>query len=200
MKTGKKILCSLLIAAVLLALGGCAGSQAQLGQWEDNVFTNDWFEITVTIPDGYQVLGADEIQNILGAGQEAIINDGLMTAEELDEAEGNTIYDFYVFDPTETSSLALGYEKLPASVSEEEYLDSVKINLESLQSLEYELGQTETVTLGKHEYMKMTASLNGGAVSQEYYVNRKDGYMGFLIVTCNPETQNEIQEIIGNIE
>ena len=189
-----------LMLLILACLGGCGNSKIEMGQWEDNVFTNDWYDIKVTIPDGYQVLGTEEVEELLGAGQKVIVNDGLVTEEEIKKTEGNTIYDFYVFDANGTSSLALGYEKLPSSYSEEKYLEIVKSNLESLDTISYEIGEFEKATIGKHEYMKLSASLYGGMVSQEYYVHRQGGYMGFLIVTYNEETKAEIQEIVKMIE
>ena len=199
-KYGKyAVVCLLFI--LLFALGGCSGKKSmEMGQWTDNVFANSWFDIKVTIPDGYQVLDADEIQSLLGAGQKVIVNDGVMTEDQIEKSEGNTIYDFYVYDSTGTSSLALGYEKLSSSVKEETYLKIVKENLESLNTLNYEIGDFETVTVGKHEYLRMAASLNGGAVIQEYYVHRNGGYMGFLIVTYNESTKEEIQSVVQQIQ
>jgi len=97
----KKITTSLLVLIIIFSFAGCrtiSNDQAtkekiiNLGKTEDNVYTNDFFNMTVKIPDKWVVATDEEKMEVIKKGKEVISGDDKSKDEALNLSELRTVY------------------------------------------------------------------------------------------------------------
>lgn len=186
----KRILSFILCAVMLFSLCSCGKREVnyakapenvavQRGAWEGNVFLGDFSDISFTLPDGWEVVSDEDIQNAIN------ITDGLT-------------YDMMCQNNATGSNVAIIYEELlktvgSKTITEEEYLSTVSDNLTSLG---FYVSEAEKKTLGKHEFYVVSAHGEGGelTVDQYSFVRKQNGYMISVIITAtNGESLEEIE-------
>ncbi len=181
---------------------GSAEEGFSLGSWDGLTFTNNWLGISLTFPEGSSIGTEEEIRELVGTGQEVMVNSGNYTEEELESTEGESIYDFLVTLPDGGSNLQLMYTYLGEIDLEDIadlYMEEIKSQLLALDSMEYELLDEEDVELGGQTFKKMSLTAMGGVMYQDYYCIAKDGYVANLIGSYIGDSQDVMDEIIDGI-
>ncbi|MBQ5951999.1 MAG: hypothetical protein IJL66_07630 [Lachnospiraceae bacterium] len=195
-----------LLLALLLIAAGCSSKPKEaekkpfgLGSWEGTTFVNEWFDLKLTVPEKSQILTKEQIAQVNGAGQDVLVEDGVLDEKDLEKLEGTTFYDFYVFNEDSTVSMSLGYEKMPSGMTASAYLASIKNQLKSLTSMQYEIGDTSKTELAGYTYHTLQASMYEGYVQQRYLVREQDGFAGFLILTYQNVKADEAEKLLENV-
>lgn len=172
-----------------------------LGMWDGLEFTNLWLDVAILFPEGSHVYTGEEMEGILGTGKEIFVNSGDSRDVEQRIDDILILYDFMVTLPDGRSSVQLSYDRLDLSgtgrqISAEEYLDEMSRQLSSIADMQYELDEIENVKLGNRDFAKLSGSLIGGAMYQEYYSACMGDYMAVLTASYLPESKDVVEELI----
>lgn len=176
----------------------------QTGTWDGLTFSNPWLGMTITFPEDSHVLSESEMQEILGAGQDILVNNGNFTEAQLKIADVTTVYDFMVALPDGQSNIQLAYENINITtmgrgISEADYLDVLSDQLTQIADMQYELGEKEEAEIAGQTFTKIHASVMGGVMYQDYYCIRKGGHMATMTISYLPDCQESVDEIIAGI-
>lgn len=173
----------------------------EAGVWADNVYTNASLGMTFTLPEGWEYGTAEDIAQIQSSGQEVTG----MTDEELEAAD--VVYDIYIYNPTTGSSIMMMAENLSdyGNITAEEYISSLSTQLQAYedQGISYELGETQTKTLGTTDFLLLEANAEyqGTSMYQCYGVTERYGQMITIIASgAAGDGAAECQGIIDSIQ
>ena len=208
----KKWIAFSLIMALLLGFAACGSVEEELdkvadavgeqlnrqisrGSVDGDVYTSDFSGLTFTKPGDWVYATNEEIAKTMNVGADALGDENayLETVAKL-----STVYDMMVADPATGSSVSVMYENLTLSgsvgMSEEDYIDAVRTQLEAVEGMDYSFDETTTmVVLSGQVYRCFTASVtySGIQMQQNYYVRAMDEYMNVVIVTLVGDTPAE---------
>ncbi len=176
----------------------------QTGAWDGLTFSNPWLGLKVTLPEDSYIYTEEDMQAVAGAGQEILINGGNYTDLDMKIADAVTVYDFMASLPDGQSSIQLAYENVRLTtrgqgISAAEYLEVVWQQLASIGDIECKLEGTEETELGGKTFAKISVSLMGGAIYQDYYSMCKGSHMAVFTVSYLPESKAVAEEMMEGI-
>lgn len=173
-------------------------TQFSMGKWEDNVYTNDFLGLKFNLPEGWKAASDEEIAEMMNVGKE-LLNDDQKALVELSEKSG--VYYMSVNDPSTGNNVIVLTEKTAVDVNTDYYINQLKTQLTSVNSIKYTIGETSKATVAGREYdtLTATASMYGYTTTQRYYVYKLDRYFVGIIVTSNTG-ESSIDEIMNNFE
>ena len=153
-----------------------------MGEWENNVYTNDFLGIKYNLPSGWKYSSDEEIAKLMNVGKE-LLNDDQKNLGEI--AELTSVYYVVANDPNTGNNIVIMSEKPLMEASTDYYINSLKTQLENLDSINYEIGETSKETIGSRQYDTLTVSTssNGVKLAQKYYIYKLDKYFVDIIVT-----------------
>ena len=191
--TNKLKIFYILIIVLISPLAVCqqaAKNGIQTGTWSNDgqVFTNEWANLRVTLPEGYRSLSPEEIQKVVGFGEEIIINTSGLNKQSYDLSKKRTVYDFIITSETGLPSFMLLYENIEiqsilSNLDEKGYLDEVKKNLEKIEIVKYTSIGTSTKKLAGDDWLVGSFSVNDRKIYQDYYLKKVDKAMIAFVVT-----------------
>jgi len=194
-----------------------------LGEINDDVYTNEYFNFKITLPTGWYSLSEEQRKSVHDAGAEIITQDDEVKKEYYDLSMQNSLSLFILYEknPVEATSynpsISMVAEKLPTLTqvfitSGEQYLESIKSQLSEVKEmngipLEYNFVSPENITLGNKDFsvLHIEASLNNGQliIFQDYYATKVDNYMlgivtSYLSGEQKYQLENSLQSITFN--
>ena len=191
----KKVLCAIMAAVMLFGLCACSlgesGPALSAGEWNGNVYTNEFASITYTEPSGWSHASEEELVQMLGESIEMTADDNAFV-EKI--AEMSNSYVLHSANADGTGNAQLLFENLAMtgnkSMETEAYLDLVTSSLETEYAgmgLEASLSEVETIQIGGCDYLavKITCNMEGTPILEQLYAVRKiDKYMASIILTA----------------
>ena len=197
----KKRLCTMInaILCITFLLVGCGAESAKTGVWDSNVFTNEWLNFKMTVPEDSRIMTKDEMSSAIGTLESTYINGG----DEENLSKYANIYDCMVILPDGMSSIQLIYENTAKTtagknIKAEEYLDILKEQLTTAGS-DYVLSDPTTKELAGRTFTFMSTTFSGGAAIQDYYLVKEGNYMATMLISYPSTYQSTIDEIISSI-
>lgn len=92
----KNLLTLMLIALIITFAVGCSSSkELTLGKIEGNIYSNDYFGITMNIPNDWEIQSEKYVQELMDVGKEIIADDNKSKEVVLNLAEQNLL-NFYM--------------------------------------------------------------------------------------------------------
>ena len=183
----------IIITAIIFSLAGCqqaVKNSMKTGTWSDDgrVFTNEWSNLCVTIPEGYRSLSPEEIQEVAGFGEDIMVNNGGMSKQSYNFSKMRTVYDFIITTETGIPNYILMYENIAlqsiiGNLDEEGYLNEVEKTLQKIDVLTYTNIGTSIKKLAGDDWLVGTFSLADGAAYQDYYLKKTGKIMIVFVVT-----------------
>ncbi len=195
----KKLLALVLTACMLLCLASCGAEKVQRGTIDGNVYKSEFSGITFTKPDSWVFASDEEIAETMNIGADMLDKNNFEKAV----AEAATTFDMMVTDPATNSNVNISYENLEVTNNEdktlEEYIDVALEQFKAQDIIEYEIGETEKVTLCGETYSRIitTASYNGVEMTQVYYMRKIDNIIVNVIVTAVNTELSEIESMFS---
>ncbi len=186
----KKLTALLLAFVLILSFAACGTEEADTpkefgrGVITGDVYESDYSGLRFTKPADWKYYTDDELAATMNISAEALGNSFLETAASL-----TTVYDMMVIDPNTGVNISVAYENLKLTANSdmtcEAYLEAMKTQLASLDTMQIEFSEPSTVTLCDEEYMRVigTTSLGEISVEQVYYFRNVNGYMNLVIAT-----------------
>ena len=208
----KKLLALVLCAALLLTCTGCSafmegfqeGLQGALqdaaneankeiarGTVDGNVYASEYSGLTFTKPDSWTYATDEEIADTMEVGADVIDADSF--AETLGQMA--TVYDMMVIDMESGSNVSIMYENLQltngGAMTAEAYADVLKGQFDELKEMNYTVSNTETVSLGGEDWLRMTTSVEYSDISmtQAYYLRASGTVMMAVVITVLGDTE-----------
>ena len=153
-----------------------------MGEWKDDVYTNDFLGLKFELPEGWSYSSKDEIASMMNVGVELLNDDQKQLAEV---ANLNSVYYLVATDSNTGSNLSVMSEKTLVNLTTDYYINALKTQLSALESINYTVTGTSKETVGGREYdvLSLNAEVNGVTLLQKYYVYKMDKYFVVLIAT-----------------
>ena len=164
------------------------------GKWENNVYKNDFANITFKLPSGWVYSSDKEIAELMNIDESTLSEDNLSKL-----AEQASLYDMVSNDPSTGASVMVMFEKSVLTVTTDFYMNNLKKGLEETDELNYTIGDVTTEKIAGEEYQVLTTSIPEYNMVQKYYIKPEGKYFVDIIVTYIEGSSN-IDDIISNFQ
>ena len=153
-----------------------------MGEWNNGVYENKFLGRKFKLPEGWTYSSDEEIAKIMNIGKE-LLNDDQKAAAEI--ANLTSVYYIMANNPNTGDNISITTEKPLMEVTTEYYLNELKSQLSSVESIKYEVGEVTKETVANTEFDVLTATgkSNGIEFTQKYYVRKMDKYFVDILVT-----------------
>lgn len=223
-KTIKCLLIFVLIGSVLFALTGCVGKKVSkeydkdkvveqkqdiiveqqpkvefsMGEWKDNVYTNDFLGLKFKLPEGWTYLSEEEIAQMMSVGTE-LLNDDQKVAAEI--AKLTSVYYMVARNEFTGNNVNIFSEKQFADITTKDYIDALKTQLLAVQAMNYEVKEISKEKVGNIQMDTLTTTgiESGIEFTQKHYIYKIDKYIVGIIAT-SLDGEKGINEIIECFE
>jgi hypothetical protein len=213
-KSRNGIFLTVLILSLALLLPACQAFEEavndrlkggiQTGVWSEDgkTFINEWSNILVTLPEGFRALSPEELQSVVGAGEDIIVNDGTLKQSDIDVSKLMSAYDFMVVTEEGLPNAMLMYDNigLQTQVKDEAgYFSNVTTQMEAIEQMGYASVGTSTKTLADEDWFVGTMSVADGMMYQDYYLKKADKIIIGFIVTYTDETKDIADTLVAAV-
>lgn len=159
---------------------------------------SEWLGIRYTCPEGMKMATEEELNEIMGLGQEVLSED--FTEAQLKYAELASVYEMMSSDELGTTNFMITVEKLPMELTAAQYIEIVEQQLSAVSAVTYEtVNNSEIVSIGGVDFTKLecVADYEGVVMHQDYYVTMKDNRAVAVVCTFIDETAETAQAAIN---
>lgn len=218
-KVLKSMLAIVLTASMLFILSGCGNKEEEkttndnektnveqenktvefsMGSWSDNVYSNDFLGLKFKLPNGWKYSSDEEIAEMMNLGTE-LLNDEQKAAAEISKL--NNAYYMVANDPNTGDNISIISEKPAMEVTTEFYINQLKTQLQNVNTINYEIGETskETVAGKECDTLTVDASMSGVKMTQRYYIYKVDKYV-VCIISTSTSGEEKINDMMKNFE
>ena len=172
--------------------------EVTFGEWDDNIYTNEFLGIKYTMPDGWSKYSDEEIAEVMN-----IAVDDLKKKDEIKKLLDQQRGVFYVMasdSSTGNNIILLSEKPLLKDASMSLYTNSLKQQLALNTNLIYTVEEPQEETINNFNYttMKATTSQNGVQIYQKYFIRKVDN--NFVSVIVSSTNDKQLDEIIKDFE
>lgn len=198
MKKNLFIAMFLVLVLALTAAQTAGNAGFSMGTWNKNVYKNDFLDIKFKLPDGWKKYGDEEMAELMNLGTD-LLNDNQKYITEL--AKLNLVYYFLVNNPSTGDAILVMSEKSALDYTLDYYLVATKTQLETLDKINYQVGEIRTEKVAGKEYGSFLAAVNMGGICkfQKYYVRKMDKYFVSIIATSG-NGEEAINDMMKNFK
>jgi len=204
-----------LFSLLLFALAGCKEAEKNFdyGKIEKGVYTNDYFDFNIPVPQNWDVRNDEQVQQLQKKGSGLISGNNKELEAKIDEADVNTIVLLTVFKNKEDTtavkfnpSFILLCENLQGSPDikkGKDYLDHAKYLMQQSKMPYQFTPEYFNEKVGNKEFDRMDAVLDGqmGGIQQSYYSIIDKGYaLSIIISFVDADQKIELKGIINKIK
>ena len=189
----KKKICKLFIWIFVLCwlflTSGCTPLKSNIvvGEWNDNIFTNAWSNVTFELPSDYKVQPDSEL--------------GFVPGQKTD---------FFLVRDDQTANISLIYVNLyygsQQELTAEEYLNIVKKQLAESKNKNYDFASDfESVVIAGEEYLVLRSTFSfkeastNGTYYQDGYARKFDDSIIFFLANYSDDAKNSVASFLSSI-
>jgi len=216
MKT-RNLLIVLVVLALIAAMAGCTPAKpVSTGSFNGPNYTNDFFNLSFTIPDGWAVATKEQMAQAFNVGAELITGTDTATGQKLDLAKQKALYLAFVSklpygDPSGFNSNInvlcenLGFTGSLLASTSKAYAELAMANIKSStkdSGMTYAFGDIAVKQMGGAEFAVFDATLtyNGMEIKQRVYCTLKNKYAILFSLTWMDDTDlASLQTIVDSI-
>jgi len=157
-------------------------AEISIGEWNGDVYTNDFLGLRYNLPTGWKYASNEEIAEMMSISTE-LLNDNQKAAMELGKL--TSVYYIYAQDTNTGNNVSVVTEKVIGNITMDDLIDGLKSELLSIETIEYEIGETSTEKIGNIEAKTLTVEVKTSGIEliQKYYFYEVDKYIVDIIVT-----------------
>ena len=152
------------------------GEEAAAGKYAKGTVTetgweSEFFGLRYTTPEGMSMSTEEELNDLMGLGQDDF------SELQLKYAELTSVYEMRSVADDQTTNVVVTVEKLMAKMDVSKYVEALEQGLSQVSAINYTLvSDTDTVKIGDGEYTKVSyeAESSGVSMFQDYYVRIVD--------------------------
>ncbi len=178
----KKTVLLLMLFVSAVAFAAAAPSDFSIGEWNGNVYSNDFLGISYELPDGWIKYSDEEIAAVMNLSLE-MLNDNQKALADL--AKLTVVFHMIVKNPETGDNISVLTEKVHLDVTSIYYLENLKAQLSALTAINYTIGELSKETIGGREYdvLTATASVSDKTLTLKYYCCKLGKY--FLSIVAS---------------
>ncbi len=178
----KKTVLLLMLFVSAVAFAAAAPSDFSIGEWNGNVYSNDFLGISYKLPDGWIKYSDEEIAAVMNLSLE-MLNDNQKALADL--AKLTVVFHMIVKNPETGDNISVLTEKVHLDVTSIYYLENLKAQLSALTAINYTIGELSKETIGGREYdvLTATASVSDKTLTLKYYCCKLGKY--FLSIVAS---------------
>jgi len=176
------------------------------GRLEADVYSNDFFDLSLELPKGWVVLSRDEIDAIMNLGKEVLESEDSTLVESLESSEVVSLMGIFKYPRdskvTVNPSMLISAESIHPSSGirdGQDYLEKSKaVLLET--GLAYDFEDVTTLKYDGQTYGFLKANIDMGEVviRQSFYALFREGYVVNIIMTYTTEDgMVELRSVLG---
>lgn len=173
------------------------GEEAAAGKYVKGTVTetgweSEFFGLRYTTPDGMTMSSEEELNELMGLGQEVLSDD--FSELQLKYAELTSVYEMMSVAEDQTTNVVITVEKLMAKMDVAKYIEALEQGLSQVSAINYTLvSDSDTVKLGNGEYTKVSyeAESSGVSMFQDYYVRIVDDRAVAITLTYVDESARD---------
>lgn len=161
-------------------------SEVNRGIWENNKYTNNELSIKFTLPNDWNKYTDQQLKNM-----EEMQNQTLNDKQQ--KMIGNSmIYEVIANNSTNSSNIIITLEP-ELEITEQEYLEIVKKQLEAITAIKYKILKQDTISISGQEYQVLDVDVKEQNLKQRFYIRKKENSIIGIITTAR--TDKELEEI-----
>lgn len=176
---------------------GSEDAAAATGKYEKGTVTetgweSEFFGLRYTLPEGMVMSTEEELNEMMGLGQEVLSED--FSELQLKYAELTSVYEMMSVADDQTTNVVVTVEKLMAKMDVSSYIDALEQGLAKVSTISYTLvSDDETVKIGNSDFVKVSyqAETSGVSMYQDYYVTIVDDRAMALTLTYVDESARD---------
>lgn len=196
------------------AKGSKADKKIDLGKIEGSNYKNEYFNMTINIPDKWMVATDDEKNAMIQKGKQVVVDNDKSKQKQMDYSIEKTVYllvtspkGLSVSDTSNPSFMTLA-EKLDLMqgvvISDGKgYLEQVKKGLQAITSIPYKFDkEIYKEKVGNKDFYVLEATVSNENVKlvQKYYASKVGDYvLSFIGTSYNDDQAKSIDTIIKSI-
>ena len=209
---------SIVLTFFALLLHGCGGDSNQAvvteigyGELTDNVYTNKYFGMTVSVPEGWHTQDRQAIEEMNEFGSAAIAGDNETLKAGLEASEKNTLTLLSIFEhpvgaPVDFNpNINIVVEKVsqfPGIKTNDDYMFHSKKLLEQA-AIPYTFPKAnydEKIGGLTFRVLECKADMQGISLSQGFYATRIKDYMLLIVVSYTDDAQAQsLNDVLADI-
>lgn len=172
-------------------------SEAAAGKYAKGTVTetgweSEFFGLRYTAPEGMGMSSEEELNELMGLGQEVLSED--FSELQLKYAELTSVYEMMSVADDQTTNVVVTVEKLMGKMDASAYVDALEQGLSQVTAINYTLiSDDETIKIGNNDYVKVSyeAESSGVSMYQDYYVAVVDDRAIALTLTYIDESARD---------
>lgn len=171
--------------------------ELERGKWENNVYTNNFANITFKLPEGWAYSSDEQIAQMMNIGVE-LLNEDQQDLAKI--AEQTSLYDMVANDPSTGASVMVMFEKTALKVNTDFYINKLKTGLEQVDSINYTIDdEIKTEKVGTEEYTVLTTTVPNYKMVQKYYIKQEGNYFIDILITY-VDGVTDLETILSNFQ
>lgn len=183
------------------------------GSVSDNIYTNDYFRLTVNLPDNWDVQSQEQMEKMANIGKELVAGDdqkmkAVLKASEINNANLLAAFQYEIGTAVDYNPnfmiVAENIRLSPGIKTGSDYLyHSRKIMKQSQAQFDYISESFESELIGGIEFYKMDAILNfmGLEIKQRYYSTvLREFSLNVIISFMNEDQERVLLESINSMK
>ena len=179
-------------AAADEAGNGAAAGKYVKGTVTETGWESEFFGLRYTAPEGMGMSTEEELNDLMGLGQEVLSED--FSELQLKYAELTSVYEMMSVADDQTTNIVVTVEKLMGKMDASAYAKALEQGLSQVSAINYTLiSDDETVKLGNSDYLRVSYEAESGGVSmyQDYYIAVVDNRAIALTLTYVDESARD---------
>jgi hypothetical protein len=186
----------------------CRLENVDLGSIEGSTYSNRYFGLKISIPQGWQVQDEETKRQLSESGRQKLANGNEQLEKSLNASRLNTLNLLTIFKYPRGSAVSSNPNFLcvaerinPAlSGTSIEYLNVMKNLLQGSQ-IPHEFGEIYFQFIGEKRFFVLPVQNPSSGVKQKYYTTRmKDYNLTFIISYQTDEDSKALQEILNSVK
>lgn len=164
-------------------------------------YESEWLGIRFTAPEGAAMLTEEELNEMMGLGQEVLSED--FSDLQLQYAEMSTVSEMMCTAAEGTPNVVMSVEKMMADATAADYAEVLAQTLGQVTTMTYTIDSSdEVVTIGGKDFVKVAASVEyeGVSMKQNYYVMVQGDRAVSIALTFTPETEDAAEAMMNGFE
>lgn len=153
---------------------------------------SEFFGLRYTAPEGMGMSTEEELNGLMGLGQEVLSED--FSELQLKYAELTSVYEMMSVADDQTTNIVVTVEKLMGKMDAAQYAKALEQGLSQVTAINYTLiSDDETVKIGGADYLKVSyeAESSGVSMYQDYYIAVVDNRAISLTLTYVDESARD---------
>lgn len=171
--------------------------EPQKPEYTKGIFTetgweSQWLGMRYVVPDGVVMSTEEELNTIMGVGQEMLSDD--FSEMQLKYAELNTVYEMMCTGADQVTNLSVSVENVMLDMDTDTFVSVFKNTLSEVSAMTITIvNEGDDVVVAEKEFKKLQCEVDyeGMSIFQDYYLAMKDKRAISIVVTYLDEAEAE---------